>query len=65
MVETRRSEEREALVLALRAEGGNVARAARSIGISRQRAYRLMDGSIEPEAACQSGTAPDTDEPSR
>ncbi len=33
-----------ALVSALRASGGNVARAAAMLGISRQRAYRLMEG---------------------
>jgi DNA-binding NtrC family response regulator len=33
-----------ALVAALRASGGNVARAAALLGISRQRAYRLMEG---------------------
>jgi DNA-binding NtrC family response regulator len=33
-----------ALVTALRASGGNVARAAAMLGITRQRAYRLMDG---------------------
>jgi transcriptional regulator with PAS, ATPase and Fis domain len=33
-----------ALVVALRASGGNVARAASILGISRQRAYRLMEG---------------------
>jgi len=33
-----------ALVVALRASGGNVARAAALLGISRQRAYRLMEG---------------------
>jgi two-component system response regulator FlrC len=33
-----------ALLVALRASGGNVARAAAILGISRQRAYRLMDG---------------------
>jgi transcriptional regulator with AAA-type ATPase domain len=33
-----------ALVTALRASGGNVARAAALLGISRQRAYRLMEG---------------------
>ncbi len=33
-----------ALVAALRASGGNVARAAVMLGISRQRAYRLMEG---------------------
>jgi transcriptional regulator with PAS, ATPase and Fis domain len=33
-----------ALVAALRASGGNVARAAGMLGITRQRAYRLMEG---------------------
>ena len=33
-----------ALVVALRASGGNVARAAAILGISRGRAYRLMEG---------------------
>jgi DNA-binding NtrC family response regulator len=33
-----------ALIAALRASGGNVARAAAVLGISRQRAYRLMEG---------------------
>ena len=33
-----------ALIVALRASGGNVARAAAILGISRQRAYRLMEG---------------------
>lgn len=33
-----------ALVVALRASGGNVARAATILGISRGRAYRLMEG---------------------
>ena len=33
-----------ALVVALRASGGNVARAAALLGVSRQRAYRLMEG---------------------
>jgi hypothetical protein len=31
-------------MVALRASGGNVARAATLLGISRQRAYRLMEG---------------------
>ena len=40
-----------ALVVALRASGGNVARAAAMLGISRQRAYRLMEGqAIDLEA---------------
>jgi two-component system response regulator FlrC len=33
-----------ALIAALRSSGGNVARAAAMLGISRQRAYRLMEG---------------------
>jgi transcriptional regulator of acetoin/glycerol metabolism len=33
-----------ALIVALRASGGNVARAAAMLGITRQRAYRLMEG---------------------
>jgi DNA-binding NtrC family response regulator len=64
MVETRRNEEREALLLALRAEGGNVARAARRVGISRQRAYRLMDGSAELETG-KAAALPDTDDAKR
>lgn len=36
-----------ALLAALRASGGNVARAAAALGISRQRAYRLMQGQPE------------------
>jgi len=40
-----------ALMVALRASGGNVARAATILGISRQRAYRLMEGqSIDLES---------------
>lgn len=40
-----------ALVAALRASGGNVARAASILGITRQRAYRLMEGkAIDLEA---------------
>jgi len=34
----------EALLEALRASSGNVARAAQALGISRQRAYRMMQG---------------------
>ena len=33
-----------ALLDALRAAGGNVARASAALGITRQRAYRLMEG---------------------
>ncbi|MGC4095308.1 MAG: sigma 54-interacting transcriptional regulator [Polyangiaceae bacterium] len=36
-----------ALVSALRASGGNVARAAQKLGISRQRAYRMMQGQVD------------------
>jgi DNA-binding NtrC family response regulator len=39
------------LIAALRASGGNVARAAQSLGISRQRAYRLMQGHPEVSLA--------------
>jgi transcriptional regulator with PAS, ATPase and Fis domain len=39
----RRKREMAALVQGLRAHGGNVARAAAAAGISRQRAYRLME----------------------
>jgi DNA-binding NtrC family response regulator len=48
-VEARREQELEALLVALRAQGGNVARAAREVGISRQRVYRLMEGRIDPD----------------
>jgi DNA-binding NtrC family response regulator len=37
----------EALIDALRASHGNVAQAAAAVGVSRQRAYRLMSGSAE------------------
>ncbi|HXU02908.1 MAG TPA: sigma 54-interacting transcriptional regulator [Polyangia bacterium] len=39
-----------ALIAALRTAGGNVARAATLLGISRQRAYRLMEGQIDLNA---------------
>lgn len=40
-----------ALIVALRASAGNVARAAAMLGITRQRAYRLMEGqSVDLEA---------------
>jgi DNA-binding NtrC family response regulator len=48
LLEMRRHDELQALQLALRAHGGNVARAARQVGISRQRAYRLMEGHVDP-----------------
>jgi len=43
--ERRARDERDlqALVAALRVHGGNVVRAAGAVGISRQRAYRLME----------------------
>jgi len=44
-----------ALVAALRASGGNVARASALLGITRQRAYRLMEGQIDLEALRQEG----------
>jgi transcriptional regulator of acetoin/glycerol metabolism len=43
-----------ALVAALRASGGNVARASALLGITRQRAYRLMEGhAVDLEALRQ------------
>jgi transcriptional regulator of acetoin/glycerol metabolism len=39
------------LLTALRAEGGNVTRAARAAGISRMRAYRLMEAQGEDALA--------------
>jgi transcriptional regulator with PAS, ATPase and Fis domain len=45
-----------ALVAALRASGGNVARASALLGITRQRAYRLMEGNaIDLDALRQEG----------
>jgi DNA-binding NtrC family response regulator len=44
----RREQELKALRLALRQNQGNVARAASSVGISRQRAYRLMEQADAP-----------------
>jgi len=44
-----------ALIAALRASGGNVARASALLGITRQRAYRLMEGQIDLEALRQEG----------
>jgi len=45
-----------ALVAALRAAGGNVARASALLGITRQRAYRLMDGhAVDLEALRKPG----------
>lgn len=42
------------LVMALRAAGGNVTRAAATLGITRQRAYRLMDaGDVDLESLRQ------------
>jgi two-component system, response regulator FlrC len=43
-----------ALIVALRAAGGNVARASAMLGITRQRAYRLMEGNaVDLEALRQ------------
>jgi transcriptional regulator with PAS, ATPase and Fis domain len=42
--EDRRNHDRQRLALALRGNGGNVAAAASSLGFSRHRAYRLLDG---------------------
>jgi transcriptional regulator with GAF, ATPase, and Fis domain len=48
-----------ALVIALRASGGKVARAAAILGISRQRAYRLMEGqAIDLDAMRVAGEKP-------
>jgi transcriptional regulator with AAA-type ATPase domain len=48
------------LLEALRASAGNVARAAQSLGISRQRAYRLMQGraDLDLDALREPGTGP-------
>jgi DNA-binding NtrC family response regulator len=51
LVQTRRQDELEALLAALRTHGGNVARAAQQVGISRQRAYRLMEGRADADEA--------------
>jgi transcriptional regulator of acetoin/glycerol metabolism len=44
-----------ALIAALRTAGGNVSRAAALMGISRQRAYRLMEGQAVDLEALRSG----------
>jgi len=50
-----------ALLGALRTAGGNVARAAAMLGITRQRAYRLMEGqSVDLEALRNPGAAEPT-----
>ncbi len=46
-----------ALIGALRTSGGNVARAAAMLGISRQRAYRLMEGQAVDLEALRSADA--------
>jgi transcriptional regulator with AAA-type ATPase domain len=48
------------LVEALRASNGNVARAAQTLGISRQRAYRMMQGrsEVDLEALREAGETP-------
>ena len=50
----------ERLVEALRASNGNVARAAQALGISRQRAYRMMQGraGVDLEALREAGELP-------
>jgi DNA-binding NtrC family response regulator len=48
-----------ALLVALRASGGNVARAAAMLGITRQRAYRLMEGEGVDLEALRSPAAED------
>jgi two-component system response regulator FlrC len=50
----------ERLVEALRASHGNVARAAQTLGISRQRAYRMMQGrsDVDLEALREAGELP-------
>jgi transcriptional regulator of acetoin/glycerol metabolism len=48
-----------ALIAALRAAGGNVSRAAALMGISRQRAYRLMEGQGIDLEALRSGGEPE------
>ena len=49
-----------ALVAALRAAGGNVTRAAALLGITRQRAYRLMDSNaVDLDALRNSDDDPD------
>jgi transcriptional regulator of acetoin/glycerol metabolism len=48
-----------ALLAALRSSGGNVARAAAILGISRQRAYRMMEGqTVDLEAIRGTGEKP-------
>lgn len=49
-----------ALIVALRAAGGNVARAAAMMGISRQRAYRLMEGQVVDLQALRKQGDPET-----
>jgi len=50
----------ERLVEALRASNGNVARAAQTLGISRQKAYRMMQGrpDVDLDALREVGEAP-------
>ncbi|HYQ18742.1 MAG TPA: sigma 54-interacting transcriptional regulator [Polyangiaceae bacterium] len=50
----------EALLEALRASSGNVARAAQALGISRQRAYRMMQGraDVDLDALREPGSDP-------
>jgi DNA-binding NtrC family response regulator len=53
------SSELPALIVALRASRGNVARASAMLGITRQRAYRLMEAAgVDLEALRETGEAP-------
>jgi transcriptional regulator with AAA-type ATPase domain len=53
------SVELPALIVALRASGGNVARASAMLGITRQRAYRLMEGqAVDLESLRNPGEPP-------
>jgi transcriptional regulator with PAS, ATPase and Fis domain len=59
----RRDREFDALMTGLRAHGGNVARAAMEAGISRQRAYRLMQANKGGDLLGAEGSPGAGDEP--